>query len=70
MKIDVIQTVDVSKTPFCKNCLRLNRFDIKDKNGRCVPRCELFGKRVFIAEGEYLKCKECYDALYENLETR
>lgn len=67
MEIYVMQTVNVSKTPFCKNCLRLERYDRKDASGRCVPYCSLFNRHIELHDGNYLKCEECYQALYEHL---
>ena len=60
MKIDVTQTVDVPKSPFCGNCHRKTHIE-----GEYSDICELFGKYVFIHEWKFLKCRECYQALYD-----
>lgn len=62
MKIKVTQEVDVPNTPYCKNCYRL-------ENQAKPPFCTLFNRFVSLKpNGEYLKCRECFDALYNYLD--
>lgn len=62
MKIKVTQEVDVPISPYCKNCFRK---DI-DKDGDVF--CTLYNHFLCMARGNYLKCRECYLAVYEALE--
>ena len=62
MKIKIIQTVEVPMSPFCKNCYRKET----DKKGRTL--CTLFNRFIWKANGDYLKCRDCYDALYKHFE--
>lgn len=62
MKIDVKQTVNVPVSPWCGNCYRHET----DKHGQQF--CSLFNRFIFIKHGHRLKCRECYIALYDQIE--
>lgn len=62
MKIEIKQKVDIPVSPFCKHCYRKEI----DKNGS--PFCTLFNRFIFMHNGDYLKCRECYVAVYDALE--
>ena len=59
MEIKVTQTVNVPRSPYCGNCARKN----KDRND--LDFCELFTRYIYAYDGRLVKCRECYDALYE-----
>ena len=61
MKITVTQEVDVSITPYCRNCFRKET----DKNGTVF--CGVYNRFLEMKHGEYVKCRECYDALYDEV---
>lgn len=59
MKIKVTQEVSVPLSPYCGNCIRRET----DKNG--YQYCALLNRFVFLHKGHFVKCRECYNALYE-----
>ncbi len=61
MKIKVTQEVDVPISPYCKNCFRK---DI-DKTGQYS--CTLYNHYLTEVRNDFLKCRECYIAVYEAL---
>lgn len=61
MKIKVTQEVDVSISPYCRNCFRKE----SDKTGQYY--CTLYNRYLTEARSEFLKCRECYIALYDAL---
>ncbi len=61
MKIKVTQEVDVPISPYCRNCLRKEL----DKTGQYY--CSLYNRYLTEARGNFLKCRECYNALYDAL---
>lgn len=61
MKITIKQDVDVSITPYCKNCYR------KEIDNTGQTFCMIFNKYLSMNKGQYLKCRECYNALYDEL---
>ena len=63
MYINVKQRVNIPKNFYCKGCLRKER-DIKGQTF-----CGLFNKFIYIHNGEFLKCRECVNALYNALES-
>ncbi len=63
MKIKVTREVDVPISPYCKNCLRKE----KDKTEQYF--CTLYNRYLTEARSNFLKCRECYIALYEALES-
>ena len=62
MKLMVAKTVNVPVSPWCGNCYRKEY----DKNDMCF--CTLHNHFLFIVNGHYLKCRECYITLYNALE--
>ena len=62
MEIMVKQKVNVPLSPWCGNYIR------KRRDGRNETVCELFSRFVYMKNGHYLKCRECYIALYEQIE--
>lgn len=59
MKIKVTMNVDVPISPYCGNCTRKE----SDKTGQIF--CTLFNRYIFMHRGNWLKCRECYVALYD-----
>ena len=62
MKIIATLTVDIPVSPYCKKCGRLET----GKNG--LTFCTLYNRYVFIRHGNWLKCRECYMALYDAID--
>ena len=62
MEIEVKQKVSVPVSPWCGNCFRKER----DRDGDTF--CTLFNRFVTIHKGKFLKCMECYNALYYALQ--
>ena len=62
MKIDVIITEEI---PMGLHCRRCNRKE-EDKNGNIY--CSLFSRFIWWHGGDYLKCRECLEALYNEIE--
>lgn len=62
MKIKVTQEVDVPINPYCGNCTRKE----SDKNGDAF--CTLYNRLIYMRRGNWLKCRECYIALYNDIE--
>lgn len=63
MKIDITITVNVPISPFCKNCER-KEYSERDK----MTYCTVFNRYLFIHHGDFMKCRECYTALYDAIE--
>ncbi len=62
MIIEVKQTVNIPVSPWCGNCFR------KDQDKHNLDFCTLHNKFLHIHKGHFLKCRECYMALYDALE--
>lgn len=62
MEINVKQKVNVPVSPWCGNCYR----NETDKHGQHF--CSLFSRFIYIKNGHWLKCRECYIALYDQIE--
>ena len=62
MEINVKQKVNVPVSPWCGNCYR----NETDKQGQHF--CSLFSRYIHIKNGHWLKCRECYIALYDEIE--
>lgn len=62
VKITVSMVVDVPLSPYCGNCLR--REVDKDNNTWCA----LFNRFLWMSNGRFVKCRECYKALYDAIE--
>lgn len=63
MEIEVKKKVNVPISPWCGNCIRRE----KDSSyGEYF--CTLHNSFLHIHLGKFLKCRECYLALYEALE--
>lgn len=63
MYVDVKQKVNIPKSFNCKGCLRKER----DEKKRMF--CTLFNRFLYVHNGEFLKCRECVNALYDALES-
>lgn len=61
MKILVTQEVDVPISPYCKNCFRKEI----DKTGQYY--CSLYNHYLTEARNNFLKCRDCYLAVYDAL---
>lgn len=59
MEIKVTQTVKVPCNPYCDKCMRIER------DARNQEFCGLFNRLIFLHNGHFVKCRECYAALYE-----
>lgn len=64
MKVEVKMNVDVPMGLYCKKCLR------KERNERNQMFCSLFNRFIYIRRGDYLKCRECVNALYDEIDRR
>ena len=62
MKIKVTLHVDVPISPYCGKCYRKEQ----DKQGNMF--CALYNRSIYIRRGNWLKCLECYMALYDAIE--
>ena len=62
VEIEVKKTVNVSVSPWCGNCYR------KEKDSKNNDFCTLHNRFLYIHKGRFLKCRECYIALYDALE--
>lgn len=62
MKIEVKQTVNVTVYPWCGNCYR------KEQDKYNLDFCTLHNSYLYIRNGHFLKCRECYIALYDAIE--
>ena len=62
MEIEVKKKVNVPISPWCGNCIR------KEKDFHGVDFCTLHNRFLHIHCGRFLKCPECYLALYDALE--
>lgn len=56
--------VDVPMGFYCKNCHRKER---DEKNHMFF--CTLFNRYLHIRKGEYLKCRECVNTLYDEIDS-
>ena len=63
MEIEVKQFVRVSVSPYCKNCVR-KEYSEKQRNWFCG----LFNRFIYPHNGDFLKCRECYNALYDAID--
>ena len=59
MKNNVWLEVDIPVGLYCDKCTRRE----VDKNGKTF--CSLFNRFIYIKRGNYLKCKECLNELYD-----
>ena len=60
MNIEVRLNVNVPMSPYCGDCIRQEI----DKNG--YKFCSLFNRFLAVNSKEkFIKCRECYNALYE-----
>lgn len=62
MEIEVKKRVNVPVSPWCGNCIR------KQKDSYEEDFCTLHNRYLYIHFGKFLKCRECYLALYQALE--
>ena len=62
MKVKAKIDVDVPMGLFCKSCLRKER----DEKHRMF--CTLFNRFIYIRIGDYLKCRECVNMLYDEID--
>lgn len=62
MKIKVTLHVDVPISPYCGKCDRKEL----GKNGNMF--CTLYNRYIYIRRGNWLKCLECYMALYDAID--
>jgi hypothetical protein len=62
MKIKVTLHVDVPISPYCGKCTRKEQ----GKNGHTF--CTLYNRYLYIRRGNWLKCFECYTALYDAID--
>ena len=62
MEIEVKKKVNVPISPWCGNCNR------REKDSHGEDFCTLHNRFLNIHCGRFLKCRECYLALYEALE--
>lgn len=62
MKINVTQEVDVPVSPYCKSCFR------KEVDRHDQVFCTLFNRFLYMKRGNYLKCRECYIAVYDEID--
>lgn len=62
MEIKVTKTVNIPASPWCGNCIR------KEKDAKGEDFCTLHNRFLYIREGRFLKCRECYISLYDALE--
>ena len=62
MEIEVKKTVNVPVSPWCGNCYR------KEKDSKGQDFCTIHNRFLYIHKGHFLKCRECYIALYDALE--
>lgn len=62
MKIQVKMNVDIPMGLYCKKCWR------KERDKRNQMFCSLFNRFIYIRRGDYLKCRECVNALYDEIE--
>lgn len=62
MKIKVYMEQDVPKNFTCKGCTRVER----DHNGQTF--CSLFNRYLYMRGGNFLKCRECVNALYDAID--
>lgn len=56
--------VDVPMGFYCKNCHRKER---DEKNHMFF--CTLFNRYLHIRKGEYFKCRECVNTLYDEIDS-
>ena len=62
MKVKTTISVDVPVYPYCGKCNRKEQ----DKNGNTF--CSLYNIYIHIRRGNWLKCCECYTALYDAID--
>ena len=62
MEITVKQTVNVPCSPWCGNCYR------KEKDAKGRDFCTIYNRFLYLRKGRFLKCQECYIALYDEIE--
>lgn len=48
---------------YCKKCQR------KERDEKHFMFCTLFNRYLYIRKGEYLKCRECVNALYDEIDS-
>lgn len=53
--------VEVPMGFYCKNCHR------KERDEKHDMFCTLFNRYLAIRKGEYLKCRECVNTLYDEI---
>lgn len=61
MEIQVTKKVKVPLSPFCGRCLRVGI-------DGSYNFCTLHDRFIYRHQGQLLKCRECYDALYDAIE--
>lgn len=62
MEVKVTKTVNIPISPWCGKCYR------KEKDARGQDFCTLHNAYLSIHRGQFLKCRDCYMALYDALE--
>lgn len=62
MKVKAKINVDVPMGLFCKSCLR------KERDEKHQMFCALFNRFIYIRKGDYLKCRECVNMLYDEID--
>lgn len=63
MEIEIKQKVNVPLSPWCGNC---SRKDVERITDQAV--CTIFNRYLFLHRGNFLKCRECYMNLYDQIE--
>lgn len=63
MIITVKIKVEVPMGFYCKKCPR------KKRDEKHFMFCTLFNRYLYIRKGEYLKCRECVNALYDEIDS-
>lgn len=62
MKVKAKINVDIPMGLFCKKCLR------REKYSNNQMFCTLFNRFIHIRKGDYLKCRECLNMLYDEID--
>lgn len=55
--------VEVPMGFYCKKCQR------KERDEKHFMFCTLFNRYLYIRKGVYLKCRECVNALYDEIDS-
>lgn len=55
--------VNVTMGFYCKKCQR------KERDEKHFMFCTLFNRYLYIRKGEYLKCRECVNELYDEIDS-